>query len=1199
MEIQNEGTSEYSAYVKENDQLTNSKNDYDIGKYCEINDKDILGKTDSSRTVLGQKVKPPPRLEPLTKVPKKRKKRRYLKKLSSQVGIGTDPPSVVTRSTSSGEGAIKDQHEKDVSQTENSYKTFFYCRFIVKFPILAFLLSSTIHICAIVTTVSLFVSGDNVFPTDFKKLPLVLYDDSTRKQDLAWRSRDSYSLRITRPVYGIYYPTWVGGQVEDIVEVILQVDNGDIFSQSNLVLIQQTENLMYNFRDYKHTYCQRDEFFECVKPWSIIRLFDGTYNSINSKLNNFTFENSKEVLCNATKLDETKEFVEFIFPKGYDPCRSGSVSSVTRILLPMGYPLWGGNSKSRIKNFLVNKMKPNIEHIRDNILGDRIHLYYTSKMIFDNDVTKQAFDDMLFAIGSFLFIFLVMWIQTKSFFITFFGIFSILTSFLLANLVYRYVFNYEYFGFFHIISMFIILGIGADDVFVFYDSWRLTGDEEYPTLAHRLTDCYFRAAKTTFITSLTTMAAFLVSGTSPLLPVASFGLFTGVLVGVNYICDLIYFPTAIILYSEKIRPRTNKFYSWLSERCCFKALKCKVCKHETDLNENQSTTGSSTTSISYLCSPRRTAKEDISRLFPQKTHIHSRKKLNNLQESEIQKNSEEKEPTEQREKIRKEFEERMLVVRFLRHGFFSFMSLRVVRFVIPIIFLGVSSFFIYSATTLEPDSKQVQIFRSTHNHGRASYHHYYTFQRNFEGEYTSVFLAWGMLEKDTSTCSRKKSDFCSGTVVWDNTFDASSPEAQTAVYNLCQRLENASDSEINQLKIRRNAITSKPEVSCYLTAMETFLQEDVQKSGSFYPSDLNVDVPLDEVNMTKFMSSNPRIYGKQLALPKDYNRWLEIGLGYWITNRYTGRLHEDYFLYNHLIGEEYVAGETTIAQNTHLGLYYGSKLRYFGIQVNLTVSVFTLGYSEGGPLYRAWEQLMITEKAKMPPSLKNGFQCTRNTWHWIRVQEVLSDSAYLGIIIGLSVALPVLIITTMNFIIGFLAWVVIALVTVCVLGSIPLLGWKLGVLESLNLCMVVGLAVDYVVHLAEAYNMSPSINRKDKTRNMLEKMGLSVLSGAFTTFGASVFMLGAQIQFIYQFGIFVMITVFTSLFFSLFGFTSFLLILGPEGNSGSITALVKKICCCIHKFQSMPKDGKPSSTPFPSDVNPITIPNDLKDKVPK
>ena len=77
---------------------------------------------------------------------------------------------------------------------------------------------------------------------------------------------------------------------------------------------------------------------------------------------------------------------------------------------------------------------------------------------------------------------------------------------------------------------------------------------------------------------------------------------------------------------------------------------------------------------------------------------------------------------------------------------------------------------------------QVQIFRSSHNHGKASLHHYYTFQRNVEEEYTILYLVWGVLEKDTSTCNRKTSDFCSGNVVWDDSFDSSSPEAQLAIY---------------------------------------------------------------------------------------------------------------------------------------------------------------------------------------------------------------------------------------------------------------------------------------------------------------------------------------------------------------------------------------------------------------------------------
>ena len=54
-------------------------------------------------------------------------------------------------------------------------------------------------------------------------------------------------------------------------------------------------------------------------------------------------------------------------------------------------------------------------------------------------------------------------------------------------------------------------------------------------------------------------------------------------------------------------------------------------------------------------------------------------------------------------------------------------------------------------------------------------------------------------------------------------------------------------------------------------------------------------------------------------------------------------------------------------------------------------------------------------------------------------------SAMTGIIVGLSCALPILIVATMNVWVGLLATLNIACVTVTVLGFIPIMGWKLGV----------------------------------------------------------------------------------------------------------------------------------------------------------
>ena len=171
--------------------------------------------------------------------------------------------------------------------------------------------------------------------------------------------------------------------------------------------------------------------------------------------------------------------------------------------------------------------------------------------------------------------------------------------------------------------------------------------------------------------------------------------------------------------------------------------------------------------------------------------------------------------------------------------------------------------------------------------------------------------------------------------------------------------------------------------------------------------------------------------------------------------------------------------------------------------------------------------------------------------------QVLVRSAVTGIITGLCLTLPLLIIMTTNWIVALLCCMTISFITVGVVGIIPLVGWKLGILESLNLTLVVGLAVDYVVHLADGYVRSQKHSRGDKVRETLGHVGISVLSGACTTVGASIFMLFARILFFFQFGIFMFCTIGLSIFYALFFFTTVLALVGPEGNTGSILPLVR------------------------------------------
>lgn len=137
-----------------------------------------------------------------------------------------------------------------------------------------------------------------------------------------------------------------------------------------------------------------------------------------------------------------------------------------------------------------------------------------------------------------------------------------------------------------------------------------------------------------------------------------------------------------------------------------------------------------------------------------------------------------------------------------------------------------------------------------------------------------------------------------------------------------------------------------------------------------------------------------------------------------------------------------------------------------------------------------------------------------------------------------------------------MAALTITLITNAVVGLIPMLGWKLGVMESLNLTLVVGLAVDYCAHLADGYVRSTKTKRVDRLRDMLKTVGVSVLSGACTTLGASSFMLGSKILFFYQFGMFIFCTIGFSITFALGFFTVAVGFVGPEGDEGSLKNLV-------------------------------------------
>lgn len=173
--------------------------------------------------------------------------------------------------------------------------------------------------------------------------------------------------------------------------------------------------------------------------------------------------------------------------------------------------------------------------------------------------------------------------------------------------------------------------------------------------------------------------------------------------------------------------------------------------------------------------------------------------------------------------------------------------------------------------------------------------------------------------------------------------------------------------------------------------------------------------------------------------------------------------------------------------------------------------------------------------------------------------QELTNSAIQGVVMSLLFAFPVLAISTDDLLLGGLATITICCATVSVIGMIPLVGWRLGVLESLNLTLVVGLAIDYIVHMAEGFHISKKKTRKEKLLEVLHETGVSAVSGAFSTLGAAVFLLFAQILFFMQFGLFVFCTVLFAIFYSMGIFVVLMALVGPETDKFSISKFFRKV----------------------------------------
>ncbi|KZS03479.1 Protein dispatched [Daphnia magna] len=185
---------------------------------------------------------------------------------------------------------------------------------------------------------------------------------------------------------------------------------------------------------------------------------------------------------------------------------------------------------------------------------------YTVAVAMDFGLKESLFNeymvrDVLFlSIGAVL-ICTMMWWYTASLFLTFMAIVSVILSLAVAYFVYTFLFELDFFPFMNLLAAVIVVGIGADDVFVYIQVWRCAKlDKDGTTLPKLVMDTLGHAGLSMLVTSLTTAAAFFSSFICPVTAIRCFSLFAGLTVTIHFLFMLSWLPASVLLAEKYFSP---------------------------------------------------------------------------------------------------------------------------------------------------------------------------------------------------------------------------------------------------------------------------------------------------------------------------------------------------------------------------------------------------------------------------------------------------------------------------------------------------------------------------------------------------------------------------------------------------------------------------------------------------------------------
>lgn len=184
-----------------------------------------------------------------------------------------------------------------------------------------------------------------------------------------------------------------------------------------------------------------------------------------------------------------------------------------------------------------------------------------------------------------------------------------------------------------------------------------------------------------------------------------------------------------------------------------------------------------------------------------------------------------------------------------------------------------------------------------------------------------------------------------------------------------------------------------------------------------------------------------------------------------------------------------------------------------------------------------------------PPGLRNGWFYSHLGFY--DLQKTLIEDTIMSAFIALFLAFGIMFFVTTSISLTVITVITIFFIICTTIAMLVLMGWRLNVLESIATSVAIGLSVDFSLHYTIEYQLACEDSpRATAISKALSLMACPSLMGAITTGASGAFMLPSDVLPYAQLGIFLIIIMFISWFYSTFFLVSLLSVFGSDYDHG-------------------------------------------------